>query len=385
MTHAQGRSRTQRWAAPLSAGIALVLTTGILSAHDFWIVPTAFHVSAGETLELRGQTSTRFPTSLSAVTPERVAEARLIGASSDERLTEISTTGKSLLIRHRPTTAGQRIVAVGLVPRSTRTTPERLKRYIALEGAPALADRYEREGAFPKTDSVTQVSSKFAKTIVEVGQGGPRAFDKTVGHPLELVPLNDPSALRAGDTLLVRLLHHGRPVAGAHLHAGAAPMGLTAMSDSAQSATAPAAKDLSVETGPDGVARIAVAEPGLWNVRTVHAAPTAAGPWEALFVTLVFNVSSSGGAGSSSDSSEVAAVVQRFDALMAAGDSAGLLALLADDAVVLEAGGLETRAEFRSHHLPADINFARAVKGQQGPMRVRVQGDVAWVSSTTVM
>jgi ketosteroid isomerase-like protein len=90
-------------------------------------------------------------------------------------------------------------------------------------------------------------------------------------------------------------------------------------------------------------------------------------------------------AGSASDSSDVAALVRRFDALMAAGDSTGLLALLADDAVILESGGLETRAEFRSHHLPADIAFARAVKGVQGPITVRVQGDVAWASSTTVV
>src|SRR5688572_17584075 len=74
-----------------------------------------------------------------------------------------------------------------------------------------------------------------------------------------------------------------------------------------------------------------------------------------------------GSPGSPSDSSDVAALVRRFDALMAAGDSAGLLGLLADDAVVLESGGLETRAEFRSHHLPADIGFARAVRSQQGP------------------
>lgn len=86
-----------------------------------------------------------------------------------------------------------------------------------------------------------------------------------------------------------------------------------------------------------------------------------------------------------SDSSDVVAVIQRFDSLMAAGDSAGLLALLADDVVVLESGGMETRAEFRSHHLPADIQFARAVKARQGPITVRVQGDVAWASSTTIV
>jgi ketosteroid isomerase-like protein len=392
MTSARGHSRTRRWATPVLVGIAMALTAGLLSAHDFWIVPDAFQVSAGGTLEIRGQTSTKFPTSLGAVTPERVAEARLIGASSDERLTQLSTSGKSLLIRHRPTTPGQHIVAVALVARSTRTTPERLKRYIALEGAPALAERHEREGAFPKTDSVTQISAKFAKTLVEVGQGGSRAFARTVGHELELVPVNDPSALHAGDSLVVRLLYHGRPVAGAHLHAGAAPTGLTATSDSAQAAAAPAAKDISVETGPDGTARIRVGEPGLWNVRTVHAAAApgtpgaSGGPWEAFFATLVFNVTATNGAsGSAGDSIDVAAVVQRFDALMAAGDSAGILALLADDAVVLESGGMETRAEFRAHHLPADINFARAVKGQQGPITVRVEGDVAWASSTTIM
>lgn len=98
------------------------------------------------------------------------------------------------------------------------------------------------------------------------------------------------------------------------------------------------------------------------------------------------SLASQGGApGSASDSSDVAALVRRFDALMAAGDSTSLLALLADDAVILESGGLETRAEFRSHHLPADIAFARAIKGQQGPITVRVQGNVAWASSTTTV
>jgi uncharacterized GH25 family protein/ketosteroid isomerase-like protein len=377
----------RRLKAPLLAALAIVLGAGVLGAHDFWIVPDAFQVASGAALEVRGQTSAKFPTSQSAVAPERVAEARLIGAASDERVTDLSTSGKSLLIRHRPTSAGQRVVAVALASRSSRTTPERLKRYIALEGAPALAERYDREGAYPRTDSLTQISAKFAKTIVEVGSGGPRAFAKTVGHPLELVPVSDPYALKAGDTLTVRLLYRGQPVAGVHLHAGAAAPGVTARSDSVQAAV-PGGEDVSAETGPDGTARIRLGEHGLWNVRTLYAAPSqgATGTWEVFFATLVFSVAAGNGApGSASDSSDVAAVVRRFDALMAAGDSAGLLALLADDAVVLESGGLETRAEFRSHHLPADIGFARAVRSQQGPILVRVHGDVAWASSTSTV
>ncbi|MEX0908905.1 MAG: nuclear transport factor 2 family protein, partial [Gemmatimonadaceae bacterium] len=71
-------------------------------------------------------------------------------------------------------------------------------------------------------------------------------------------------------------------------------------------------------------------------------------------------------------------------AARAAGDSAAALSYLDDDVVVLESGGVETREEYRSHHLPADIAFARAVPANRAPMRVRVQGDVAWVSSTSV-
>jgi uncharacterized protein (TIGR02246 family) len=92
---------------------------------------------------------------------------------------------------------------------------------------------------------------------------------------------------------------------------------------------------------------------------------------------------SRGSARRAADSAAVAAVVERFHRALAAGDSARALSLLAPDAVVLESGGVESRAEYRSHHLPADIEFARAVPGQRGPVRVRVRGDVAWATSTS--
>lgn len=83
------------------------------------------------------------------------------------------------------------------------------------------------------------------------------------------------------------------------------------------------------------------------------------------------------------DSAAVAAAVDRYHAALASGDSAAALALLSDDAIILESGGQETRAEYRGHHLPGDIEFARAVRSQRGPVRVRVQGDVAWATSTS--
>jgi ketosteroid isomerase-like protein len=87
--------------------------------------------------------------------------------------------------------------------------------------------------------------------------------------------------------------------------------------------------------------------------------------------------------GNPGDSAAVALVVSQYHAALAAGDSAGALALLSDDAVILETGGVETRDEYRAHHLPGDITFAKAIRSQRGLVHVRVRGDVAWTSGTS--
>jgi len=84
-----------------------------------------------------------------------------------------------------------------------------------------------------------------------------------------------------------------------------------------------------------------------------------------------------------SDSVAVLRVVEAFHKALVAGDSTAALALLAPDLVVMEAGGVETFAEFRKSHLPADIAFARAVPSVRAAATVVVKGDAAWVSSTS--
>ena len=86
----------------------------------------------------------------------------------------------------------------------------------------------------------------------------------------------------------------------------------------------------------------------------------------------------------SADSAAATATVRAYHDALASGDAAGALRLLAADAVILENGSRETREEYRSHHLPADIEFARAVPARPGAMQVTVSGDTAWASSTSV-
>jgi ketosteroid isomerase-like protein len=132
---------------------------------------------------------------------------------------------------------------------------------------------------------------------------------------------------------------------------------------------------------------------GLWNIRTIHVVPGAAGSgadWDTHWATFVFQVGDAGtrsapgrGSAHASDSAAAVATVEQFHRALANGDSLAALALMTDDAVVLESGGFETRAEFRSHHLGADIEFARATRSERRVRNVTVRGDAAWVSSTS--
>lgn len=87
----------------------------------------------------------------------------------------------------------------------------------------------------------------------------------------------------------------------------------------------------------------------------------------------------------SSDSATVVSIVASFHKALRTGDSATALAFLDRDALILESGGSESRAEYRSHHLPGDIKFARSVQSKESLLRVAVNGSNAWVASTSVV
>ena len=81
------------------------------------------------------------------------------------------------------------------------------------------------------------------------------------------------------------------------------------------------------------------------------------------------------------DSANVVAVVESFHAALRAGDSLAAMRRLAPDAVILESGGIESRDEYRSHHLQDDIQFAQATSSSRRVVRVTVLRDAAWVAS----
>jgi ketosteroid isomerase-like protein len=76
-------------------------------------------------------------------------------------------------------------------------------------------------------------------------------------------------------------------------------------------------------------------------------------------------------------------MADRFHGALAAGDRAAFETLLLPDAVVLEGGKAEARAEYLGHHFGSDTAFLAAVEREPLTRKTNVAGDAAWVASTS--
>ncbi len=85
------------------------------------------------------------------------------------------------------------------------------------------------------------------------------------------------------------------------------------------------------------------------------------------------------------ETAAITAVVQSFHGALRTGDTALASRLIADDALMLESGGVETRSEYLANHLPLDIQFEKTATTVRSPIRVVVAGDTAWATSTSEM
>ena len=263
----------------------LVGTASIAAAHDFWVIPDMFAIERDSVVHASGRSGTRFPTG-SAVQPERVAVARLIGEGGEWKITNLSVEGGSLRLHQKPPSNGQYLIAVALTSRTTRSTAAGMLRFLRLEGGAAEADRLEREKVLSGADSLEYRSTSYGSAIVQFGRAGGRAFAKQTGFPLEFVPVNDPSHLHTGDTLHVKIMGGGKPLANAAVFAGSAADSAATSADNA------AAGSRSLTADANGIVHIPLHAAGAWNLRSAYVARNSEGmnSWNIARATYVFGV-----------------------------------------------------------------------------------------------
>lgn len=285
MTWVPGRHL--KGAPAVMAGAGLLLLLGLpVAAHEFWVTPSAWVVQPGARAVILAHVGDQFPGANSYTTPERIDTVRLIGPSSDTLVHPPYRREKDSLAAdvQMPAVPGPYIGVVIVKPRVGQKSGAIFQSHIAHQG---LDDVKAYRAAHGEADAaVRERYSRYGKTVLRAGSGGGGAHvTKPLGLKIELVPLMDPTVLRAGSRLRIRLLLDGQP----------APNALVGAIHASANAK-PEEWPLTARTDANGEAEFVLGDAGPWllrSVRTVRRTGESgelAADWESYWASLSFQL-----------------------------------------------------------------------------------------------
>lgn len=242
-------------------------------AHDTWIISDPAVVPSGRMLFLRLTNGEKFPAVESAPAAERIASAQWRIGNERGSITDFKTDDKELVASGRVTTDGVAVVAVEFKPKELQLTAEQVSEYLEEIAAPASVRKaYEQDGV---KAGWNETFTKHAKTYLRVGSGGdPAGALGPVGFSIDFLPDSDPTALKVGDTLAMKLIRGGDELESSPVFVVCGATGESTMP----------------RTNKAGMMLVKITAPGWWMVRTTQLRRESAGKWESDFTTMTFYV-----------------------------------------------------------------------------------------------
>jgi uncharacterized GH25 family protein len=180
------------------------------TAHETWLQPSTHTAAVRKPVRFELTSGMEFPKPESAIEPSRVATAKFRSAGSSGALSAPKRGKTALAWSQAFDKPGLATVWVDLQPKSIDLPRDKVDAYFdEINASPRIRATWK---ALPMGTHWNESYTKHAKTFVRVGEGGDESWKVPVGSNLEIVPLSDPTALKAGDTFRVSLLRAGFPL-----------------------------------------------------------------------------------------------------------------------------------------------------------------------------
>ncbi|MEM7623261.1 MAG: DUF4198 domain-containing protein [Planctomycetota bacterium] len=240
--------------ASVAVGAALLAAHAL--AHNSWVVAGQTRMDAPGTVRLAFVTGhDEFPSGEAATKPNRIASWDVHHSGTTTPVTGYAIEGNDLVAYHELTEPGLHIAAAALHPRFIEFDGAKFTSYLWDENAIAVIRQRRDDGT--ESQPGREYYTKLGKTFVQVGpiDPGDTSYAEPVGHRLEIIPLSNPASWEVGDTVRVRVLSEGEPLAELPIASG-------------HESSKAHDYEQSVFTNEDGVATFTIDKPGHWFIRT---------------------------------------------------------------------------------------------------------------------
>jgi uncharacterized GH25 family protein len=254
--------------------MCITLGATVASAHDTWIVCDTPTIAAGGKALFHITSGMEFPKFESAPEPLRLKRAdwRLGGQTGNA--TSFEKGEKSTTVGGRVTSEGTGVVCVEFHPKDIDLEPDEVEHYLDEIGAPEAVKRAWKEAG--ENAPFHETYTKRAKTYVRVGNGGEdKSCLGSTGFAIDFLPDRDPTALKPGDTLAIKVVRGGDDeIEGLAVGAVCGADGTTTM----------------LRTNQNGTVVVPIHAGGWWMIRATELRRHADGTWESDFTTMTFHV-----------------------------------------------------------------------------------------------
>jgi hypothetical protein len=255
----------------------LVFLTIPLIAHDLYFLPPGFRVKPGEKVRVAFHNGDAFPESEATAPIARLRDLQALSKTGATAITGLRESGKEVLGDAAYPGAGDIILAARTIPNFIQLEPAKFEDYLKEEGLDQVL-RWRTEHAQSRVPGRERYS-KYVKALVLSGESS-GYFNHVVGFTIEIVPEANPSLLKAGEKLPVRVLFRGKPAVGLAVESAFAPP-----------SGGKAIVTIVGKTGPDGRVSIPITGQGRWRIHSMimeRCAEPAVAEWESFWASLTF-------------------------------------------------------------------------------------------------
>lgn len=243
------------------ACLLLTCLAASAAAHDLFLKFDSYFLRPDSKATVR-LLNGGFRSSEGAVRRDRMQDVSLVipgNGISHPPTTAWRDEGQTALLDLQTKEAGTYIVGVSTKPREIDLKAKDFNEYLAHDGIPDTLAERRKNNRLAK--DVRERYSKHVRAVFQVGDERTDDYKTPLGYPVEIIPQQNPYALRVGQTLEVLCTLDGQPIANQFVLAGR------------ETKAGRMSREISARTDAGGIARFKLSGAGKWYVKMIYMTP----------------------------------------------------------------------------------------------------------------
>lgn len=186
------------------------LSSTLLLAHEFWLMPNKFRVKVNESISLTFYVGEDFMGEIWKNKKERTLKLSHYTGENKRDLTDFAIKGDTNDIQLSFDKEGTQVLTMESKNSFIALEAQKFNEYLKDDGIDNIYALREQRGELNKPSK--EFYRRCAKTLIQVGTKSDNTFKKNTGMPLEIIPMQNPYFSKRGDKFTVKVLFNGEPL-----------------------------------------------------------------------------------------------------------------------------------------------------------------------------